>query len=207
VTARRLVITGAAAAALALLAARPAEARLIDLHAGALAGAMTGWGNDPKTPDFFSKTRGGAVGAEVGLKLLVFDLSVRFLQVLDRSGAAGTLSEARLGVAIDVPVGDGKTPEGKEKVLFRPGLYGGFGFGTPAPVKPPLSADQISDKGLVSNLRLALDYNIFNALAIGVEGDVGYHYFLGGQAINDSQGHSSGVQAAGLATLTFHLGY
>jgi hypothetical protein len=200
---------GAVAAALAvgLGAPRAAEARLIDLHAGALAGGMTGWGSDSKTPDFFDKTKGGAVGAEVGVKLLVFDFSVRFLQVLDRNGASGTLSEATLGLLIDVPISDGKTPEGKEKWIFRPGLNGGFGFGTPAPVKPPLSADQISDKGLVSNLRLGLEYNIFDALAIGVEGDAGYHYFLGGQVVNDAQSHSSGIQAAGLATLTFHLGY
>src|SRR5262249_22171555 len=138
--------TGLVVSALLLLgAARPARARMIDLHAGALAGAMTGWGSDAKTPDFFSKTRGPLARAEVGVKLLVFDLSVRFLQVFDSHGASGTLSEALLGFQIDVPLDDAKTPDGKEKVIFRPGLNGGFGFGTPAPVKPPLSADQISD--------------------------------------------------------------
>ena len=43
-----------------LLAARPAEARLIDLYAGATAGGIAGWGTTPNTPDFFD-TRGAGV--------------------------------------------------------------------------------------------------------------------------------------------------
>ena len=52
----------------ALLAARPAEARLIDLYAGATAGGLAGWGTTPNTPDFFDTTRGAGVGFDLGLK-------------------------------------------------------------------------------------------------------------------------------------------
>jgi hypothetical protein len=209
---RRLAIgllAGLAVAGLGLATARPAEARLIDLHAGVLAGGMTGWGSDSRTPDFFNKTRGGAFGAEVGVKLLVFDLSVRFLQVADTGGLTGTLAQAMLGFEIDVPVGEARTEDGKRKLILRPGVAGGVGFGTPGPVQTPYNAAQISDKGVLTQFKLALEYNIYPLLGIGVEADAGYHYFLGGAAtaVNDTQDHSSGEQIAGFGTLTFHLGY
>lgn len=203
----RLATAGLAVAALGLAAARPAEARLIDLHAGALAGGMTGWGADSRTPDFFNKTRGGAFGAEVGVKLLVFDLSVRFLQVVDGSGLSGTLAQALLGFEIDVPVGEARTEDGKRKMILRPGIAGGVGLGTPGPVQTPYSSAQVSDKGIISQFKLALEYNVFPMLGLGVEADAGYHYFLGGAALNDTQSHSAGEQIAGFGTVTFHLGY
>jgi hypothetical protein len=197
----------AVALAFALAGERAAEARLIDLHAGARAGGISGWGSTSGTPDFFDTTRGGALGAEVGLKLLVFDLSFNFLQVIDGSGRVGTLSQALLGFEIDVPVGSARTPEGKQKTIFRPGIAGGLGFGTPGPVHPPLDNSQISHKGVVAQLKLALEYTVHPLLGIGVEGDFGYHYFLGGTVLNNSKDYSSGYHLIGLGTITFHLGY
>jgi hypothetical protein len=85
-------------------------------------------------------------------------------------------------------------------------IAAGFGFGTPGPVNPPLSNDQISDKGIVTEARLEYEYFLSPFLAVGAKGLFGYHYFLGGTAINTSEGHSSGYQLAGFGTLTFHLG-
>jgi hypothetical protein len=202
------LLAGLLAGALGL-AARPAEARLIDLHAGVVAGGLTGWGSDSHTPDFFSKTNGAAFGAEVGLKLLMFDLSIRFLQVADSRGLTGTLATAMLGFEIDVPISEVAHADGsKSQIILRPGFAGGIGFGTPAPVQTPYNNAQISDKGLLAQGKLALDYNIFALLSVGVEADFGYHYFLGGNDLTaDMQSHSSGVQLAGLGTFTFHLGY
>lgn len=196
-----------AATVLLMLAAPPAQARWVDMHAGMRTGGIVGWGSKSGTPDFFEKTRGPVMGAEVGVKLLVVDLSVSFLQVFDGGGRSGTLSQAILGFEIDIPVGEARTREGRRKLILRPGAGGGVAFGTPGPVNPPLSNDQISDKGLVSQTRLALEYNPYALLGFGVEGDLGYHYFLGGQVVNNSQDHSSGIHMAALATLTFHLGY
>jgi hypothetical protein len=200
------VLPGAALLTLTLAAA-PAQARLVDLHAGTRAGGIIGWGSRSGTPDFFEKTRGPALGVEVGVKLLVLDLSVSFLQVFDSGGRSGTLSQAILGFEIDIPVGQARTRDGRRKLILRPGAGGGVAFGTPGPVSPPLTNDQISDKGLVSQTRLALEYNPYALLGFGVEGDLGYHYFLGGQVVNNSLDHSSGIHLAALATLTFHLGY
>jgi len=189
------------------LAAAPAQARLIDFYAGTRAGAMTGWGSRSDTPDFFDKVRGGALGAEVGAKLLVLQLSVSFLQLIDGAGRSGTLSQAILGLEVDIPIGEARFSNGRRKLLLRPGTGAGVAFGTPGPVSPPLSNDQISHKGLVSQARLALEYNPHELVGFGVEGMFGYHYFVGAAAVNDVSNHSSGYHLSLLATATFHLGY
>ena len=192
---------------LSVLAAAPAEARLVDFYAGARAGAMMGWGSKSGTPDFFDKVRGAAMGAEVGAKLLVLQLSVSFLQMIDGGGRSGTLSQAILGLEIDIPIGQARMRDGRRKLLLRPGTGGGVAFGTPGPVSPPLSNEQISHKGLVWQTRLALEYSPHELFGFGVEGMFGYHYFVGAQAVNDISNHSSGYHIAALATATLHLGY
>ena len=189
-------------------AARRAEARWLDLRAGLRGGGMTGWGATANTPDFFNNTSGPGLGFEVGARLLVFDLSANHFQVFDSSGRVGTLTQFLLGFEFDVPVGDAKLPNGSSQNVVTPGLVGGFGFGTPGPVKPPLDDAQISDKGVVSHVKLAYEHFLNRFLAVGVEGDVGYHYFLGGKVVsNSSQDHSSGYHLIGLGTFTFHLGW
>jgi len=191
-----------------LVAAPRAEARLIDLYAGPRAGGMIGWGSRSTTPDFFEKVRGAALGAEVGIKVLVVNLSVDFFQMFDGNGRSGTLSQALLGFELDIPLGQGTRPEERRKLLLRPGVGAGVGFGTPGPVHPPLSNDQISDKGFISQTRMALEYNPNVLLGFGVEGAFGYHYFVGAQEVaNNVSGHSAGYQMSLLATATLHLGY
>jgi hypothetical protein len=207
-TRTKSTVRGWAAAALVVgaLAARPAEARMVDLHVGGRAGGLIGWGSGGGgQPDFFERTRGPGVGFDLGLKLLVFDFSANFLQVFDSNGRAGTLTQFLLGFEIDVPVGRARLHNGQSQAIFRPGLSGGIGLGTPHPVSPPLNNDQVSDKGIVSQLKLAYEYFIDPFIAVGVEGDIGYHYFLWGQVVNSGQ-NSSGYQLTGLGTVTFHLG-
>jgi hypothetical protein len=193
----------------ALLAARPAQARLIDLYAGATAGGMAGWGTTRNTPDFFDTTRGGGVGFNLGLKLLVFDFSTNFFQTFNSSGAAGTLVQFLLGTEFDIPLGQAKLPDGQSQNVLEPEIAGGFGFGTPGPVNPPLNDSQVSAKGVVVNATIGYEYYFNPFIAVGAKGTFGYHYFFDGDVVNSSsaQDHSSGYQVAGLGTLTFHLGY
>jgi hypothetical protein len=191
------------------LAARPAEARLVDVHAGARAGGIVGWGSTPNTPDFFDGTRGPGMGVEVGAKLLVLDLSANFLQVFNGNGRAGTLAQLLLGFEFDIPVGNLKFQNGKSRNIIRPALAGGVAFGTPKPVSPPLDNAQISDKGFVSQMEVAYEFFLNPFMAVGAEADFGYHYFVGGgvRATAANKDYSSGYHMAGLATFTFHLGY
>jgi hypothetical protein len=202
---RALLVCGALAATLA--AARPAQARLIDLYAGATAGGSGGWGTTPHTPDFFDSTRGPGVGFDLGMKLLIFDLSANFLQVFNSSGASGTLIQFLLGTEVDIPLGAAKLPDGQSQSVLKPEVAGGFGFGTPGPVSPPLNDAQISAKGIVVNGTVGYEYYFNPFIAVGGQATFGYHYFFGGDVVNSSEGHSSGYHVAGLGTLTFHLGY
>jgi hypothetical protein len=185
-----------------VLCARAAEARLLDLHAAAQAGGIGGWGTTSR-PDFFDHTRGPAFGAEVGLKLLVFDLSASFTQVIDSSGWAGTLTQAGLAIDVDIPVGPAQLPNGQSVHVIHPSIGVNFGFGTPGPVSPPLNAAQISDKGMLFPARVGYEYFFNPFVAIGAEAMFGYHYFFIGGSVDD---HSQGFQAAALGTVKFHLG-
>jgi hypothetical protein len=195
-------------AAVLVLASRPAEARLLDLHVGGRVGGLTGWGSTDRTPDFFAHTRGAGIGFEAGLKLLIIDLSVTFTQVADGSGTVGTLTQFLLGPTFDIPAGSAKFENGDSRSIFRPGLQAGFGFGTAGPVSLPLDNKQLSDKGFVSYASLAYEYFLNPFIGVGAQAQFGWHYFLGGQVINSAnEDHSTGYQVAGYATLTFHLGY
>jgi hypothetical protein len=199
---KRIALAAGVLAAV-VLGAPAAEARFIDLHAQANGGGIAGWGSS-STPDFFDHTRGAALGAEVGLKLLIFDLSAGFTQVFDGSGTSGTLSQVVFAVDIDVPVGDAKLPNGQSVNIIHPSLGTGFAFGTNGPVNPPLDASQISDKGIVVPLKVGYEYFLNPFMSVGAEGMFGYHYFFIGSSLNE---HSSGFHFAGYGVLKFHLGY
>ena len=143
------------------------------------------------------------MGAEAGLKLLVFDLSGSFTQVLNGSGASGTLTQLVLSIDVDIPIGRRRLSTGQTVQIIHPSLGGGVAFGTPGPVSPPLDAAQISDKGLVVPARVGYEYFLNPFIAVGGEAMFGYHYFFIGGSVND---HSSGFQLSGLGTIKFHLG-
>jgi len=214
-SAPRILLLALAVFGAASLRARPAEARLIDLHAGAIAGGVTGWGTTANTPDFFKRRGGPGVGAELGVKLLIFDVSVNFLQIFDSSGRGATLTQGLFGVNIDVPVGNQKFQDGvergKSKNIIRPIANIGVALGTPEPVHLPVDNAQLSSKGLVSYWGVGYEHFINEFMGVGAVANFGYHYFIGGGKSEDptvmNQSHSAGYQFAGFATLTFHLGY
>ena len=210
---RRRLCGPAAVALVAFLGASGiahARAKLIDLHLAILGGGMTGDGTAKVPPDFFHQTRGPGLGAELGLRLVIIDLSIRFLQMLGSDGRQGTLTSIMLGPMVEIPVkGGGKDAFGNSRppqVVVRPGLVAGVGFGTPAPVSPPLSADQISGKGLMVLGRFAVERMFGPIFGLGAEVQGGYHYFLGASGLATGNDRSSGWQLAGFGTLAFHFG-
>jgi len=123
------------------LAARPVQARLIDLHAGAYAGGITGWGTTAGTPDFFDRRKAPGVGVAVASTLLIFDLSTNFTQLFDSTAAPGRCGRALIGVNFDVGVGNQLFTDGIEKgksrnVLSSP-LQHRLAVGRPSPSSRP----------------------------------------------------------------------
>lgn len=197
------------ALAVTLLAARPTQARLIDLYAAGTAGGVTGWGTTPNTKDFFDLTRGGGLGFDLGMKLLFLNVDANFVQVFDGSGASGTFVQFLLGGAVDLPLGKQRFQNGEPVNVLEPKLAAGFGFGTPAPVHGTLTDDQISAKGVVADAVLGYEHYLDPYVAIGAQATFGWHYLFGGDVVNSSanQGHSNGYHLIGLGTVTFHLGH
>lgn len=207
-----LSIAGALAGAPAVARA---EGRIIDLHGGLVLGVLDGGGNGgPGTPDFFSATRGAGFGAELGLRLLVVDVSIRFVQMLGSKGREGTLSTLMLGPVFEIPIQGGEVDTAGHrralKTVLRPALNAGLGFGTPAPVSPPLTADQISGKGFLANARFGIEHFLQPWFGLEAHVEGGYHYFIGGEGVINGtsvKDHSSGGQFGLFGGAVLHLGY
>jgi len=191
-----------------------AQGHVIDLRGELLVGATTGRGSDKAAPDFFHQTQGPGFGVELGVRLLVLDLSVRFVQMVGTDGREGTLTLLPMfGPSLEIVLqGGGTDLLGKRrppKLVLRPALAAGFGFGTPAPVHGALSADQISAKGLILMGRCGIErfFGPFVGLEAHIEG--GYHYLLGGEGIVNgtaASDHSQGWQLAAIGGVVLHLG-
>jgi len=201
--------TLAAALLAVVLFPAAAHARYIDLRLGLNAGGMYGWGTTPNTQDMFNRAAGPGFGAEIGLKLLVFDVSVNVLQIVKSGGLSATLIQGMLGTDIDVPVARAKLPSGHHMHIMHFGLEGGFVLGTNAPAMVPVTNDQLADKGISSRFRVGYEFLLNDFMGVGPSVDVGYHYLLGGQmvAANNTADHSSGYHLIGVASFIFHLGY
>jgi hypothetical protein len=203
---RRSSFLGAAVLATVIAVPAVAEARLIDLRLAGQGGLMGGWGTTSNTPDFFEQTSGLGFGFEAGLKLLVFDFSVNVLQIVDGGGLSGTLIQGLFGTEIDIPVGHMKLDNGESAHVLHTGIAGGVALGTGAPVMLPVTNDQLADKGFIARYRFGYEFMLNPFMGVGGEVDFGWHYFLGGQAVNNSAAHSSGYQGMLLGKFTFHLG-
>jgi hypothetical protein len=184
-----------------------AQAKLFDVHGAILAGGMTGRG---AATDLFQQTEGAAFAAELGVRVLVMDFSMRFQQMVNSGGSGGTLLSAMLGPSLEIPVKrGGRDAQGKQKppeVVIRPGLAAGLVFGTLLPVKAPLSNDQLAGKGLLTMARFGVERMFGPILGVGAEVEGGYHYLLGASGAANGNDYSSGWQLGGFATLAFHLG-
>jgi hypothetical protein len=203
---KRRSILGAVLLAAAVGFPAVAQARVVDLRLGGNAGGMYGWGTTQGTPDFFAQAKGAGFGFEAGLKLLIFDVSVDFMQMVNDAGLKGTLIQLLAGTDVDIPAGQSKLSNGQNANIVHIGAEAGFGLGTSAPVTPPIMNEELADKGFVSRFRLGYEYFLNPIMGVGVQGDFGYHYFLGGHPINVPADHSAGYHLIGLAMLTFHFG-
>jgi hypothetical protein len=183
-----------------------AQARVVDLRLGANAGGMFGWGTTTGTPDMFRQAAGPGFGVEAGLKLLIFDFSVDVLQIVKSGGLGATLIQGMLGVEVDIPAGHTKLENGQSVQVVHAGGAAGFVLGTNAPAMLPVTNDQLADKGFSSRARVGYEYFLNPFMGVGAQADFGYHYLLGGEAVNMTQDHSSGFQVIGLGAFTFHLG-
>jgi hypothetical protein len=204
-TNRRATMGLALMAAIAVPAV--AEARVMDLRLSGNAGGMFGWGTTSGTQDMFREASGAGFGFEAGFKLVIFDFAVSMMQMLRSDGVGATLLQGTFGTEVDFPAGRMKLPNGQSAQIIHAGFAGGVVLGTNDPAVYPVTNDQLADKGVIGRFRVGYEFFLNEFMGIGAQGDFGYHYLLGGQAINNTQDHSTGYHLVGLAHFTFHLGF
>jgi Outer membrane protein beta-barrel domain len=162
-----------------LLAAAPAAAGPFELHADLRVGAASGYGiaGDQKQNDFFDHTKGGTYGLLVGVRLLFFEASIEHDQFTDFSSVKGTWTELDGGIGGAIAVDDVLGGE-SNKLYVNFGLDVGAGFGTGRQISPPLDNAQISDKGILLNGHIGIEYRIWPFLALAAEFPAGWGYML-----------------------------
>jgi len=195
----------ALAIAVALLAAAaapaPAHATFVELHAALRLGASTGKGigGAQQDHDFFEGTKGGAWGALVGLRVLVLDVYVQHDQLTDFSSVKGTWTQFMIGPGFSFAL-DGK-------LHADMGVGVGVGLGTGQQIDPPLDNGEISDKGIMLELHLGVEYKIAPFVGLGVTLPIEWGYmFKNGVPANDVSNHYQTMRAMLLGTVTFRIG-
>lgn len=198
---------GLGLAALLVLAAPPAEAALLELHASLRAGGQTGKGigGAQKDEDFFANASGGVFGAVVGLEILWIDLYVEHDQITDFSDITGTWTQFMVGPHFAFPLEEAK-PGGRAKTYADLALSVGFGVGTGQQVEPPLDNGEISDKGVMVELRVGVEHRFNRVVGVGLSVPFGWGYMFKNDVVNDTENHYQTFHAMALATVSFRLG-
>lgn len=194
---------------LALVAAPlSARAALLEVFATARVGAATGkgLGGAQKDNDFFAGAKGATYGAIVGLEVVWMDFFVEHDQFTDFKSVNGTWTQLMIGPHFPFPLNEG-LPGTPAKLYADLGAFVGFGFGTGQQIDPPLDDAQISDKGLVAELRVGLDYRANRFMSIGLSFPLGWAYLLKNDLpATETNGHYQSFHAMALGTFTVRLG-
>ncbi len=160
-----------------------------------------GIAGDQQGEAFFANAPHGMYGLRVGARLLMLEGIIQHHQFRG-GGELATWTEFMLGVGFGSELGDDKQRKEHTSPFIELGSYVGFGLGTGRQVDPPLSNDEITDKGAVVHGRFALGKHLNKLFDIGVALDGSYGYFLKNgvdMAANNTNNHYRGIQFEGMA--------
>lgn len=154
---------------------------------------------------FFENAPHGAYGAAIGAQFLVFDAVIQHHQFTNGSRLA-TWTQFGAGMRFEVGLGD----QTKEDKAAGKGGYAEvsanlfFGIGTGQQVMPPLSNDEVTDKGFLIEGKVGFGKHLNKVLDIGIVIPVSWGYFLkngDGAVANDLSTHYQSVQGEALLVL------
>jgi hypothetical protein len=186
---------------LVLVAATPASAAVFELSASLRVGAVTGsgLGGAQKDADFFAGARGSAWGAALGLEVFWLALTVEHTQLADLDEVRGTWTQVMVGPHFMFPL---------DRVYADLGVSVGYGVGTGQQIVPPLDDGEVSDKGLVLQLRVGLEYRLNRFLGVGVMVPLGWGYLVKNDLpVTETEGHYTSFHAMVLGTMTARFGF
>jgi len=192
---------------------RGADAGVFKLWAEADGGGVFGkrvTGDSANTnAAFFAEAPHGAYGAQIGAQFLFLDAVIQHHQFTNGSRLA-TWTQFGAGMRFEIDMGN---PTKEEKKAGKGGyaeiaanLF--FGIGTGQQVDPPLSNDEITDKGFLAEMRLGFGKHLNKFFDIGIAFPVSYGYFIkngSGAVANDVSTHYQSVQGEALLVLRGNL--
>jgi hypothetical protein len=189
------------AVALLCAAAAPAHAGLFEMYGQLNAGGGFGRGNAAAgSKDFFEAVQGGAFGGEVGVEILYIDLFVDHYEFFTNK-LTGNWTQFMLGLDASFPMDDDHSTEATI------GVDAGFGVGVLGSDTLLDKTLRVSNKGLVSELRLQGDRLLGKYASFGLDLRVGYHYLIDqNKPINAADATSQGMQLFGGVALKLHFG-
>jgi hypothetical protein len=181
-----------------------------EVHGGAVGG--TGLSGDPveagpEDEAFFANVPHAAYGVRVGARLLIFEAAIQHHQFTNGSDLS-TWTQFAAGIGIQADFGDEPARKARRNGFVDFGLNVAFGLGTGQQVDPPLSNDEITDKGFLVEGRIGFGKHLGKVLDLGVTVPVSVGYlFKNGfdDAANDVSTHYRSLQVAGLAYLRVNI--
>jgi hypothetical protein len=181
-----------------------------EAHLGGAGG--TGLSGDPVDGPagdtaFFANAPNGAYGLRVGARLLIIEGALQHHQLTNGSRLS-TWTQFALGIGIQPELGDAQARKAHTNSFLDIGLNVGFGLGTGQQVDPPLSNDEITDKGFVAEGRLGFGKHLNKVLDLGIVVPASWGYmFKNGfdTAANDESTQYTSFQIAGLLFLRANL--
>src|SRR5690349_13177073 len=185
---------------LAVLVPRPAQAKLLDLNLAIGGGGGFGQGlaGTFKDDAFFDDKAGGLYGLRLGAAVLFIDVIIDHWQFTAGS-VIGTWTQFMLGFDVDFALGDDPPPgQKKARPYAEIGAYAGYGVGTGGQVDPPLDNSEVSDKGLVGQASIGVDYRLTDVFSLGLNLPVTYAYSLKQGAADDEENYYQQFGAAAI---------
>jgi hypothetical protein len=197
------------ALAVVALASATARADVLKVFAELHGGAMYGKGSagDQKDEAFFANAPTGMYGVKVAARFLILEAQIQHHQYRGGDELA-TWTQFSAGLGLGVDLGDDKEKKAHKSTFAEASALVGAGLGTGRQVDPPLSNDEVTDKGVVVEGRFSIGKHLNKVLDFGVAltGSWGYFFKNGVDDVaNDVSTHYQGMQFEGIAYLRFNL--
>jgi hypothetical protein len=180
-----------------------------EIHGGGVGGK--GLSGDPVTAgddeSFFSNVPHLAYGARVGARFLIIEGAIQHHQFTNGSDLS-TWTQFAAGIGVQADLGDEKVKKAKKGNYVDVGVNAAFGLGTGQQVMPPLSNDEITDKGFLIEGRLGFGKHLGKLFDFGVVVPVSWGYFFKNgfeDSANDLTTHYRSLQIEGLLYLRMNI--
>lgn len=196
-------------ALLLVLLLAPAHADVLvlygEVHGGAMGGKGTG--GDQKDEAFFANAPLGMYGLKVAARLLILEAQIQHHQYRG-DGELATWTQFSAGLGLGIDLGDEKQKKAHKSTFVEVGALLGGGLGTGRQVDPPLSNDEVTDKGFVLEGRFSVGKHLNKFLDFGVAATGSWGYFFKNgveDGANDVSTQYQGIQFEGIAYLRLKL--